>query len=258
MRKIELIRPFEPGKKLLDWENRLMSLLVDRVVAQYYQTNCWIVAPGPNSECVIVDPGIAIPSLNPAIQAKLNEYNLKLGAVLITHGHLDHTFSLITDSSDFLEIDCYVHEKDRDLLNHPERAMGPQSQELVKQLRAQVDPNLTFREQTRTWNVEDGARLKLGEMNFEIKHTPGHTPGSIVAMINDELLISGDVLFKGSIGRTDLPRGSMSDMELSLREKIALLPEALRVLPGHGDETTIGMELKTNPYLQAAIDGRLA
>ena len=95
-------------------------------------------------------------------------------------------------------------------------------------------------------------------MNFEIKHTPGHTPGSIVAMINDELLISGDVLFKGSIGRTDLPRGSMSDMELSLREKIALLPEALRVLPGHGDETTIGMELKTNPYLQAAIDGRLA
>lgn len=235
-----------------------MNLLVDRVVAQYYQTNCWIIAPGPNSECVIVDPGIAIPTLNPAIKEKLEQHNLKLGAILITHGHLDHTFSLITDRTDFVDIDCYVHQDDRDLLTHPERAMGAQSQELVFQLKQQVNPDLSFAENSRTWSLEDGARLILGEMSFEIKHTPGHTPGSMIAQVNEEVLISGDVLFKGSIGRTDLPRGSMSDMERSLREKIATLPEELRVLPGHGDETTIGTELKSNPFLQAAIEGRLS
>lgn len=235
-----------------------MNLLVDRVVAQYYQTNCWIIAPGPNSECVIVDPGIAIPTLNPAIKEKLAQHNLKLGAILITHGHLDHTFSLITDRTDFVDIDCYVHQDDRDLLTHPERAMGAQSQELVLQLKQQVNPDLSFAENSRTWSLEDGARLNLGEMSFEIMHTPGHTPGSMIAQVNEEVLISGDVLFKGSIGRTDLPRGSMSDMERSLREKIATLPEELRVLPGHGDETTIGTELKSNPFLQAAIEGRLS
>ena len=77
-----------------------MSLLVDRVVAQYYGTNCWIIAPGPNSECVIVDPGIAIPSLNPGIKAVVAQHSLKIGAVLITHGHLDHTFSLISRIQD--------------------------------------------------------------------------------------------------------------------------------------------------------------
>lgn len=235
-----------------------MSLLVDRVVADYYQTNCWIIAPGQNSECVIVDPGIAIPSLNPSIQSKLAQHNLKIGAVIITHGHLDHTFSLISNISDFIEIDCYVHEADRDLLSNPERAMGPQSQQLVTQLKQQVNPMLSFQEPRQTWNLQDGTRLNLGEMKFEILHTPGHTPGSIVAKVDEELLISGDVLFRGSIGRTDLPRGSIADMERSLREKISTLPEELRVLPGHGDETNIGLELRTNSYLQAAMDGRLS
>lgn len=235
-----------------------MNLLVERVVADFYETNCWIIAPRANSECVIVDPGIAIPSLNPAIKAKLSEHNLKLGAVLITHGHLDHTFSLISNIDDFISTDCYVHESDRDLLSFPERAMGPQSQQLVAQLKEKVNPDLSFSEPAQTWSLQDGMKLKLGELSFEIKHTPGHTPGSIVAQVEDELLISGDVLFKGSIGRTDLPRGSISEMELSLREKISTLSEELRVLPGHGDETTIGIELKTNPYLKAAMDGRLA
>lgn len=235
-----------------------MSLLVDRVVADFYQTNCWIIAPGPNSECVIVDPGIAIPSLNPVIQSKLAQHNLKIGAVIITHGHLDHTFSLISNISDFIDIDCYVHEADRDLLSNPERAMGPQSQQLVIQLKQQVNPLLSFQEPRQTWSLQDGARLTLGEMKFEIHHTPGHTPGSIVAKVNEELLISGDVLFRGSIGRTDLPRGSIADMERSLREKISTLPDELRVLPGHGDETNIGLELRTNSYLQAAMDGRLS
>ena len=234
-----------------------MSLLVDRVVAQYYGTNCWIIAPGPNSECVIVDPGIAIPSLNPAISAVVAQHSLKIGAVLITHGHLDHTFSLISRIHDYVDVDCFVHELDRDLLSHPERAMGPQSQALVQELKSSAVVTDEFSEPKITYALHDKQSLKLGEMSAEIRHAPGHTPGSIVVTINDEVVITGDVLFKGSIGRTDLPRGSLSDMERSLREKISTLPEELEVLPGHGERTTIREELRSNSFLKAALNGKL-
>jgi glyoxylase-like metal-dependent hydrolase (beta-lactamase superfamily II) len=94
-------------------------------------------------------------------------------------------------------------------------------------------------------------------MKATVLHAPGHTPGSIVVTLNDEIAITGDVLFKGSIGRTDLPRGSLSDMERTLREKIATLSDDLQVLPGHGERTTIGEELRTNDYLKAAMNGKL-
>jgi hydroxyacylglutathione hydrolase len=234
-----------------------MGLLVDRVIADYYQTNCWIIAPGPDRECIVVDPGIAIPSLYSAITEKISQYNLKIGAVIITHGHLDHTFSLISATHDFVGIDCYVHDLDRDLLTHPERAMGAQSQSLVTELKKAAVMSDGFREPDSTFSIHDGEKLTLGEMKAIIHHAPGHTPGSILVEIDDEILISGDVLFKGSIGRTDLPRGSLSDMERSLREKITPLAEQLVVLPGHGEQTVLGHELRTNSYLRAANEGRL-
>ena len=234
-----------------------MSLLVDRVIAPYYQTNCWVIAPSAGSECILVDPGIAIPSLKPAIDDVLNRHSLRVGGVIITHGHLDHTFSLISKIDDFVGIDCYVHESDRDLLSFPERAMGPQSQTLVAELKSASLITEGFQEPDSTYAIKDGERINLGEMSAVFHHAPGHTPGSILVTINEEILVSGDVLFKGSIGRTDLPRGSLSDMERTLREKIATQPTDLRVLTGHGDETTIGEELRSNRYLVAAQEGRL-
>lgn len=234
-----------------------MSLLVDRVIAPYYQTNCWIIAPSAGSECILVDPGIAIPSLKPAIDDVLNRHSLRVGGVIITHGHLDHTFSLISKIDDFVGIDCYVHESDRDLLSFPERAMGPQSQTLVAELKSASLITEGFQEPDSTYAIKDGERINLGEMTAVFHHAPGHTPGSILVTINEEILVTGDVLFKGSIGRTDLPRGSLSDMERTLREKIATQPTDLRVLTGHGDETTIGEELRSNRYLMAAQEGRL-
>ena len=234
-----------------------MSLLVDRVIAPYYQTNCWIIAPSAGSECILVDPGIAIPSLKPAIDDVLNRHSLRVGGVIITHGHLDHTFSLISKIDDFVGIDCYVHESDRDLLSFPERAMGPQSQTLVAELKSASLITEGFQEPDSTYAIKDGERINLGEMSAVFHHAPGHTPGSILVTINEEIMVSGDVLFKGSIGRTDLPRGSLSDMERTLREKIATQPTDLRVLTGHGDETTIGEELRSNRYLVAAQEGRL-
>jgi len=190
--------------------------------------------------------------MNLAIEKKLQEHNLKIGAIVITHGHLDHTYSLISRVDDFVETECYVHEADRDLLSFPERAMGPQSQALVSELKANSGANVDFREPHNTYSVTDGERIKLGEMSFEFIHTPGHTPGSIVTLIDGYALVSGDVLFKGAIGRTDLPRGS-----LHVREKIAILSDDLRVLPGHGDETTMKSEKQNNRFLKAAMDWKL-
>ncbi|MFZ9342362.1 MAG: MBL fold metallo-hydrolase [Candidatus Nanopelagicaceae bacterium] len=235
-----------------------MSLLVDRVVAPYYATNCWIIAPARNSHCVVIDPGIAIPNLMKEIKEKLVEHNLVVGAIFITHGHLDHTFSLYSLAKDFIESDTYIHKADRDLLSNPERAMGPQSQALLSELGKLSGEGINFQEPERTWSIDSDSESKLGGMNFSFRHAPGHTPGSTLAIVDDELLISGDVLFKGGIGRTDLPRGSMSDMEITLREKIATLPPHLRVLTGHGDESRMEEELKSNQYLIAATQGRLA
>jgi glyoxylase-like metal-dependent hydrolase (beta-lactamase superfamily II) len=217
-----------------------MGLLVDRVIASYFATNCWIIAPNAGEQCLVVDPGIELPSMVASLRKKLAEHRLSIGAILITHGHLDHTFSLFPVASDFGCRQSLVHELDRDLLSFPERALSTQS----------MQPEGTF-------SVGDGELLHLGGMSVRITHTPGHTPGSIVATVDDDVLVSGDTLFAGSIGRTDLPRGSISDMERSLREKIATLPGHLRVLPGHGDETRIERELKENPYVLQALAGQL-
>mgnify|MGYP002136021490 FL=1 len=99
-------------------------------------------------------------------------------------------------------------------------------------------------------NLKDGSVLDFVGLNIRAIHAPGHTRGSLMFMINEEILMSGDVLFAGSIGRTDLPTGSMSDMRNTLSKKVLTLDDSIRVLPGHGDETTIKYERKTNPYLK--------
>ena len=96
-----------------------------------------------------------------------------------------HTFSLITTSDDFLDVDCYVHDADRDLLQFPERAMGDQSKALVHELKGSVGTSLQFSEPSRTWSITEDSVMKLGEMKFRMIHAPGHTPGSLVAEVND-------------------------------------------------------------------------
>ena len=232
-----------------------MGLYVDRVVAEFFATNCWIIAPSENSECIVVDPGIAVPSMVKSIKARITEANLKPVAILITHGHLDHHFSLLP-----LQQNCgagvLIHKSDRDLLSKPERGLGAQGLALMKEL---VDRYGThqFAEPESITELSEENNLEIAGMKMFIQSTPGHTPGSIIANVDNELLITGDTLFKGSIGRTDLPRGSISDMERTLREKIATQSGHLEVLPGHGERTRVDIELATNPYIAAALEGRL-
>ena len=207
--------------------------------APMYATNCWIIAGKPGQECIIVDPGM--PDISHEITAIIEENNLKPVAALITHGHLDHTYS-VKPLADGYGIASYIHSEDREYLLKPQGAHGA---EFIATLDA-----MSFEEPADTRDLRHGDLLEILDMKITAIHSPGHTKGSTMFSINDQLLVSGDVLFAGSIGRTDLPSGSAEAMVKTLKTRVLPLSDDLRVLPGHGPETTIKFERKNNPYLK--------
>jgi glyoxylase-like metal-dependent hydrolase (beta-lactamase superfamily II) len=220
-------------------------MLVERIVAPYFATNCWILSTGAGNECAIVDPGIAVPDLAQRIIGRCDELRLKPVAILITHGHLDHTFSLLPLAREGGVSTSYVHPADRELLINPARGLGAQGLALLEQL----SPTKVWEEPDRVEEVNDEDVIEVAGMDIQVVHAHGHTKGSVMYRVNSGTLLSGDVLFKGAIGRTDLPTSSPRAMRESLTEKVLTLPDEIRVLPGHGDETTIGQERLTNPFL---------
>ena len=180
------------------------------------------------------------------IDEVIRKHNLKPIAVIVTHGHLDHSFS-VTPVADGYDIPALIHKADAPALGnfyHLMQRGGP-----METMLAQFG-NPTIVKAAHVRELENREELSLAGMNFTIEVAPGHTRGSTLFNVDNTYLISGDVLFAGSIGRTDLPTGSESEMKSTLIEKIVTLPEELIVLPGHGPQTTIGRELKRNPYLQ--------
>lgn len=214
-------------------------MLIRSYVAPMFATNCWIIAPEKGSECIIVDPGMT--DISAEVEMIVAEEGLKPVAVLLTHGHLDHTFS-VKPLADGYGISAYIHSEDRRFIADPAGIHGAQ---FVEQLRG-----MHFEEPVKVENLKDGSQLDFLGMKIRAIHAPGHTRGSLMFLLNEETLISGDVLFAGSIGRTDLPTGSASDMRNTLSKKVLPLDDSIRVLPGHGKETTIKYERKTNPYLK--------
>ena len=214
-------------------------MLIRSFPAPMFATNCWVIAPAAGGECIIVDPGM--PDISADIEMIIEENRLKPVAAFITHGHLDHTFS-IKPLADGYDIPTYIHSEDRRYIADPSGIHGA---EFISQL-----DGLVFEEPLNVSEVKNGATLDLLGMKIEVIHAPGHTRGSVMFKINEEILISGDVLFAGSIGRTDLPTGSASDMKSTLINKVLTLSDDLRVLPGHGSETSIKFERKNNPYLK--------
>ncbi len=214
-------------------------MLVRSFPAPMFATNCWVLASEKGSECIIVDPGM--PDISAEIELIISEEGLKPVAALLTHGHLDHTFS-IKPLADGYSIPTYIHSEDRRFVADPAGIHGPQ---FIEQL-----SGMKFEEPKDLQTLKDASTLELVGMKIKAIHAPGHTKGSLMFLINDEILLSGDVLFAGSIGRTDLPTGSSRDMQQTLRNKVLTLDDSIRVLPGHGQETTIKYERKTNPYLK--------
>jgi len=221
-------------------------VLIDRVIAPYFETNCWILALSTGQECIIVDPGMAKPNLVKEIEEKISDLNLKPVAVLITHGHLDHTFSVLPLTKQ-VPMRTFITGADRFLLTDPMGALdrGGVSEQFLKAFGMEK-----FKEPDEVVELEDFLTFEVAGMQITSIFAPGHTKGSVIFTVDDQQLISGDVLFAGSIGRTDLPTGSANEMRKTLRDRILTLPDGLNVLPGHGGQTTIGTERVRNPYLQ--------
>ncbi len=218
-------------------------MLVVGFPATMFGTNCFVLATGPGQECVVVDPGIGI---EPQLDDVLREHRLQPVAVLLTHGHLDHTFS-VTPVCGARGVPAYIHADDRYRLEDPVSTLGPQ-------LREMFGGRLEWSEPDDVRELSDGATVEVAGLPFVVDHAPGHTEGSVMFRLpgagdDAPLCVSGDVLFAGSIGRTDLPGGDHQAMLRSLRTKVLPLADETVVLPGHGPTTTIGRERVTNPFL---------
>ena len=218
-------------------------MLVAGFPAGSFAANCYLVAPAPGEECVIIDPG---QDAEPGIEELLARYRLKPIAVLLTHGHIDHMWS-VAPVCGAKDIPAYIHPDDRDLLTDPAKGISL----LAKQ---QFLGGLTFSEPDDVRELADGEIIALAGLRFTVGHTPGHTPGSVTYGAPGQhaddasALFSGDLLFAGSIGRTDLAGGDDAQMLRSLAKTLTL-PAATIVLPGHGPQTTIGTERVSNPFL---------
>ena len=212
-------------------------MLIVQVPAWLAETNAYILAEESGGQAVVVDA----PPEPDAIGAILIQHDLTLSAVMLTHGHIDHTggsgeLARATGAS------VYVHPDDDFLTLHP-----------VEQLRAMfgMTPPGVYDVPEKFEALGDGDRLVLAGLELQVRHTPGHTPGHCCFYLETEAtLFSGDQLFAGSIGRTDLPGGSLAALMNSMEDKVMVLPDETRVLPGHGPETTIGRERTGNPFLQ--------
>jgi hydroxyacylglutathione hydrolase len=227
--------------------------------AQAFGTNCYVVAPAAGEECLVIDPGIGVVD---QLGDVLREHRLRPAAVLVTHGHLDHIFS-VTPVCGAHGVALSVHGADRYRLADPVSTLGPD----LRMLFRQQFGNTSWKEPDDVRTIEDGERLTIAGIDLDVIHAPGHTEGSVMFTLPgipsglgsesglSTTVVSGDVLFAGSIGRTDLPGGDPEAMTRSLRERVLPLADDTLVLPGHGPATSIGRERAANPYLQQAAGG---
>jgi len=218
-------------------------------------TNCFVVATGPGQECVVIDPG---KDAMPGVDDVVREHHLQPVAVLVTHGHLDHMWS-VTPVCEARDVPAYIHPADRHLLADPMAGISGDTRVMFEQM---TGGRLQFAEPDDVRALDDRTDVDLAGLRFRVRHAPGHTPGSTVFLTDPDgdvppIMYSGDLLFAGSIGRTDLPGGDTDAMMRSLAEVVLPQPEEMIVLPGHGEQTSIGQELAINPFLSQARDHHL-
>lgn len=216
--------------------------------------NCYVAAVAPNHPCVIVDPG---KDALAGVEQLVAEHSLRPVAVLITHGHFDHTWSLGAVCAKY-DIPAYIHQADRFMLADPMAGMSAEFKNLISQM---DDGSITFGEPAQVVAFDTAQVLELAELEIIVEPAPGHTKGTTVYRLaaggapeQPPIIFSGDFLFQGSIGRTDLPGGDLTQMFESLRTVILPLPDETVVLPGHGETTTVGAERATNPYLRQVLE----
>ena len=224
-------------------------MLIAGFPAGPWGTNCYVAATGPGSECVVIDPG---KDAAEGVAQVVREHRLKPVAVLVTHGHVDHMWCVAPVAGTY-DATAWIHPADRHLLSDPMAGMSRETSAML------LGGGYEFAEPDSVEELSDGRTLELAGLSFVVDHTPGHTQGSVTFRTPydadvSEVMFSGDLLFAGSIGRTDLPGGDHPTMLRSLREKVLTLPDDIVVLPGHGEQTSIARERATNPFLQDLLD----
>nr|WP_240929367.1 MBL fold metallo-hydrolase [Streptomyces coryli] len=212
-------------------------------------TNCYLVAPAAGEECVIIDPGHQAAE---GVAETVAKHRLKPVAVVLTHGHIDHVASVVPVCGAH-DVPAWIHPDDRYMLKDPEKAIG-------MAFGQQLMGELTVGEPDDLKELSDGAKLELAGLQLTVAHAPGHTKGSVTFRMPERedippVFFSGDLLFAGSIGRTDLPGGDSDEIMRSLSRVCLPLDDETVVLSGHGPQTTIGRERATNPFLREAAAG---
>ncbi|SDO60712.1 MBL fold metallo-hydrolase [Actinacidiphila guanduensis] len=221
-------------------------MLIAGFPAGAWGTNCYVVAPAAGEECVIVDPGHQAAQ---GVEDTLAKHRLKPVAVVLSHGHIDHVASVVPVCGAH-DVPAWIHPQDRFMLADPEKALGAA-------IGARLMGELTVGEPDDLRELTDGGTLPLAGLEFGVSHAPGHTKGSVTFRLPEtpdipSVLFSGDLLFAGSVGRTDLPGGSTAELYESLARVCLPLDDSTVVLSGHGPQTTIGRERAANPYLGEA------
>lgn len=230
--------------------DRLPFVFIVSFVSGPWQANCYVVAaqepaPGRRQPALVIDPGMAVRA---EVDKILARHDFDLQGVVCTHGHVDHVADAAQLANDH-RVPLWLHPADLDMLTRPALGLGPGSEVLLYQFLGTT--RLPAPDDLR--ELSDGQRLQVAGVELLVVHAPGHTPGCVVLLADDAgapVLFSGDVLFAGSIGRVDLPGGSMAQMRRSLRRLRCEIDPAASILSGHGPATTMAHELATNPYLK--------
>jgi glyoxylase-like metal-dependent hydrolase (beta-lactamase superfamily II) len=213
----------------------IIMMIIDQLVLGAYETNCFVLrCSNSATDCLVVDPGL---EAGPLIDF-LKEQRMNPAAVVLTHGHIDHIAGLTALRKKYSDAKVYIHKLDAKMLTDP-------------YINLSAMHGMAFTTEPEDVALEEPDLIERAGVKLQVLHTPGHTPGGIsLYSQNDSVVLVGDTLFAGSIGRTDFPGGSMSQLLSSVREKLFTLPPETRAYPGHGPDTTIAREEAHNPFFE--------
>ena len=205
-------------------------MILKTLIVGELETNCYILGDEKTREGIVIDPGGDFK----LIEKALKELNLDIKYIVLTHGHGDH-IGVLSELKKYTGAQILIHKEDAEMLSNPEKNLSVFS----------YNP---FSAPGADRLLRDKDKIGIGKIKLEVLHTPGHTEGSI-SLFTDKIIFSGDLIFYGSVGRTDLPGGSYQRLLRSIQDKILDKTDDTVIYPGHGPATSVGEERRNNPFL---------